>query len=58
MFDDLGYYTRVEQEVLKVSHDGVIIVRGSKICGLYNIKGSNVAQSSLTSGNCHDKIEV
>ena len=35
MFDDLGYCTRVEHEVLKISHDKLIIAKGSKICGQY-----------------------
>lgn len=30
MFDDLGYFTRVERGVLKISHDKVIIAKGSK----------------------------
>ena len=39
MFDDLGYCTRVERGMFKISHDEVIIVKRSKICGLYILEG-------------------
>lgn len=56
MFYDLGYYTRVECGVLKISHDGVIIVKESKIYGLYILAGSYVVvHSSLTSEDFHNK---
>ena len=59
MFDDLCYCTRVEHGVLKISHDELIIDKGSKICGLYNLEGSNViSHSSLTSGGFHDKYKL
>ena len=59
MFDDLGYCTRVEHGVLKISRDELIIAKGSKICGLYILEGSNVViHSSLTSGGFHDKEEL
>lgn len=35
MFDYLGYCTKVKHGVLKISHDGLIIVKGYKICVLY-----------------------
>ena len=51
MFDDLGYCTRAEHGVLKIPPDELIIVKGSKIYGLYILEGSNViSHSSLTSG--------
>ena len=58
MFDDLGYCTRVGPKVLKSSRDELIIVKGSKICCLYILEGSNVIHSSLTSGAFHDKEEL
>ncbi|CAK8533702.1 unnamed protein product [Lathyrus sativus] len=59
MFDDLGYCTRVQHGVLKILHDELIIAKGSKICGLYILEGSNVIiNSSLTSGGFHDKEEL
>lgn len=35
MFGDLDYCIRVEHVVLKISHCGVIISKGSKICGIH-----------------------
>lgn len=42
IFDYLRYYARVEHEVLNILHNGVIIVKVSKIYGLYFLEGSNV----------------
>lgn len=42
MFYDLGNFTRVERGVLKNLYDEVIIVKWSKIYGLYVLESSNV----------------
>lgn len=42
MFDDLGYYTRIECRVLQISHDDLIMAKGSKVCGLYILDGFNI----------------
>ena len=56
MFDDLGYCTRVEHKVLKISHDGVIMDKWSKICWLYILEGFNVfVHSSSHNEDFHDK---
>lgn len=56
MFDDIGYCTRFEHGVLKISHGEVIIDKGSKICFLYILECLNfVVHSSSTSEYFHEK---
>lgn len=35
MFDDLGYCTIIEHDMLRISHGTLIIAKWSEICGLY-----------------------
>lgn len=35
MFDDLGYFTITEYDMLKISLGALIISKGSKMCILY-----------------------
>jgi hypothetical protein len=35
MFDSLGYCTRIELGVMRISHGALVIAKGSKINGLY-----------------------
>jgi len=42
MFDSLGYCTRIEYGVCKISHGALITVKGSKMNGLYILYGSIV----------------
>lgn len=35
MFGNLGYYTKVEYEMLEISYGREIIIKGSKICVFY-----------------------
>ena len=58
MFDYLGCCTRVEHGVLKISRYELIIAKGSKICVLYILEGSNIVNLSLTSGGFHDNEEL
>lgn len=45
--------------MLKILDDEVIIVKESKICGLYILKGSNIVfHSLLSSEDFHDKSKV
>lgn len=59
MFGDLGYCTRVEQKVLKVSHDALIMDKWSKIYGLYILIGSTIIiHASLDSKHFHDNTNI
>src|SRR3954470_16835809 len=59
MFHDLGYCTRVEHDVLKISHGEVIIAKWYKIYDLYILEDSNVVfHSSLPSENFHDNNKL
>lgn len=59
MFDDLGYSTRVEHVVFKISHGEVIIAKWSKVWRLYILEGSNViVLSSSASEDFHDKNKL
>lgn len=59
MFNDLGYYIRVEHVMLKISHGEVSIAKWSKICGLYILEGSNVVvHSSSASEYFRDKNKL
>lgn len=59
MFDDLDYYTKVEHGVLKISPNGVIMSKRSKIFKLYILDGSNViGHSSLASEDFYDKNKL
>lgn len=50
MFDGLGYCTRIERGVMRISHGALVIAKGSKIHGLYILEGSTViAHASVAS---------
>ena len=42
MFDGLGYCTRIERGMMRISHGALVIAKGSKIHGLYILDGSTV----------------
>lgn len=46
MFDDISYCTRVEHEMLNISHNEVNITKGYIIYGLYTLEGSNIVVHS------------
>lgn len=48
MLDDIGYCIKIKHGTLKILHGEVIIDKGSKICGLSILKGSNVVVHSST----------
>lgn len=55
MFSDLGFCTRVEHGMLKILQERLIIVKWSKIHGLYILHGSNfIGYASATSEYFHD----
>src|SRR4051812_46984211 len=60
MFVELGYFTKVEYGVLRISHGKVIIItKGSTICELYILEGSNViVHSSSESEEFYDKSRL
>lgn len=59
MFDNLGYYTIVEHEMLNILYGGVIMDKESKMCWLYILEGLNVIfHPSLTSEYFHDKNKL
>lgn len=58
MFDDLNGYTRVEHGVLKISQDGLIMVKGPKICGLYILYGSTAISYVSSNEDFHDKNKL
>jgi hypothetical protein len=47
MFDGLGYCTRIERGVMRISHGALVIAKGSKINGLYILDGSTVISNAL-----------
>jgi len=55
MFDSLGYCTRIEHEVCKISHGALITVKRSKMNGLYILDGyiviGNASVASLVPHN-------
>jgi len=52
MFGGLGYCTRIECGMMRISHGELVITKGSKVHGLYILKGSTViAHTSVTSVN-------
>lgn len=59
MFGGLGYCTRFEHLVLKVLHDGLIMVKESKICRLYILYGSiAIVHASLAKNYFHDNSKL
>jgi len=52
MFDGLGYCTRIERGMMRISHGALVIAKGSKIHGLYILEGSTViAHTPIASVN-------
>ena len=50
MFDGLGYCTRIERGMIRISHGALVTAKGSKIHGLYILEGSPViAHASFNS---------
>lgn len=59
MFNDLGYFTRIEHGMLKIWYDTLIITKGSTMCSLYILDGSIVTSNTpLASKLFHDKTKV
>lgn len=59
MFDSLGYSTRIEHGVCKISHGALITVKGSKMNGLYILDGSIViGNASVASVVPHNNSEL
>jgi len=50
MFDSLGYCTRIEHGVCKISHGALITVKESKMNGLYILDGSIVIGNASMAG--------
>ncbi|KAK2414734.1 secreted RxLR effector protein [Trifolium repens] len=46
MFDGLGYSTRIERGVMRISHGALVIAKGSKMNGLYILEGSTVISNA------------
>ena len=50
MFDGLGYCSRIEPGMMRISHGALLIAKGSEIKGLYILEGSTViAHASVAS---------
>ncbi|CAJ2637310.1 unnamed protein product [Trifolium pratense] len=47
MFDNLGYCTRIERGVMRISNGALVIAKGSKMNGLYILEGSTVISNAL-----------
>ncbi|CAJ2642413.1 unnamed protein product [Trifolium pratense] len=47
MFDNLGYCTRIERGVMRISSGALVIAKGSKMNGLYILEGSTVISNAL-----------
>jgi len=59
MFYSLGYCTRIEHGVCKISHGALITVKGSKMNGLYILDGSIViGNASVASVVPHNNSEL
>ena len=57
--DGLGYCTRIERGMMRISHGAFVIDKGSKIYGLYILEGSTViAHASVASVNTLDKPKL
>lgn len=58
MFDDLGYFTRVELGMLKILEE-TIIAKGFKICDLYILEGcNNFIHSSSSNEEFHENNKL
>lgn len=59
MFNDLGYFTRIEHGMLKIWYDTLIITKGSTMSSLYVLDGSIViGNTQLASKLFHDKTKL
>ena len=59
MFDVLGYFTKIKHGMLKISSGSLILVKGTKMNGLYILDCSIViALASMASQTPHDKIKL
>jgi len=59
MFDGLGYCTRIERGMMRISHGALVIAKGSKIHGLYILEGSIVIDhASVASVDTLDIIKL
>ena len=59
MFDSLGYCTRIEHGVCKISHGALITVKGYRMNGLYILDGSIViGNASVANVASHNNSEL
>ena len=59
MFDVLGYSTKIEHGILKISNGWLIVAKGTKRNGLYILYVSTIiSHASMASQTLHDKIKL
>ncbi|RDX81649.1 hypothetical protein CR513_37645, partial [Mucuna pruriens] len=59
MFDNIGYTTQIEHDIMKISNNNLVIAKGIKRNDLYILDGSSViVQAAITSQNQHHKTQL